>query len=389
MTARAVLALALVLAACGVPEARDPGAPPERSYALATMPGLVRARQFYDAPLRVDPAVREAYLAERLAAGLPTDRFTILALSGGGPDGAYGAGLLRGWTEAGDRPEFDIVTGISTGALIAPFAFLGPDHDDPLEQFYTHSGTGDILTLTLFRALLGGTALADTAPLRGILEAEVTADLTARIAAEHRRGRRLLIGTTHIDAQRPVIWDIGAIAATGHPDAPAVIRKVMLASASIPGAFPPVLFQVTANGRVFQEAHVDGGVTLSIFVYPRNLHLGEVADLLGVPEKGRHFYLIRNAKLDPEYGVLPLGLVPIAQRAVSTLIKAQTVGNIIEIEAIARRDGFRVHIAHVPAAFSVPATELFDTVYMKALYELGYTQAKRGYPWLGSVVGPQ
>jgi predicted acylesterase/phospholipase RssA len=269
----AVLALAL-LAACTPPPPRDPDAAPVERYRAAEVPGFPDVRAFYDGTYRPGRAELAAFIEARRAARLDPDRFTILALSGGGADGAYGAGFLKGWTEHGSRPVFDVVTGVSTGALIAPFAFLGSDYDGELEAFYTGVSTDSVLTFTLFRAVFGGSAVADTEPLRQILMATVNTDLTARIAAEHRKGRRLLVATTNIDSQRPVIWDLGAIAATGRPDAPALIRKVVLASASIPGAFPPVLFPVEANGEAFQEVHVDGGVTLSIFAYPPSVNLG-------------------------------------------------------------------------------------------------------------------
>ncbi|HEU0221407.1 MAG TPA: patatin-like phospholipase family protein [Paracoccaceae bacterium] len=382
----AATALAL-LAACAPPVPRDPSAPPQAAYETAEIPGFPYIRIYHDAPFRPSREVVEAYLRERREAGLATDRFDILALSGGGPDGAFGAGFLKGWTENGDRPEFDIVTGISTGALIAPFAFLGPDYDEALRRFYTGTTTGDILTFTILAAIAGGTAVADTEPLRQILAQEVTPEFTARIAAEHRRGRRLLVGTTNIDSQRPVIWDLGAIAVTGRPDAPDLIRKVMLASAAIPGAFPPVLFDVTSDGRTYQEVHVDGGVTLSLFVYPPSLDLGEITRALGVPEGRKTFYLIRNAKLRPEYSPPLLGLVPIAERAVSTLIKVQTIGNLLEIERLAARDGFEIRLASVPESFATRANELFDPAYMSALYALGHEEARNGTPWSDNILG--
>lgn len=381
------LLTALALAACSAPAPREPAAPPRIDYEAAEIEGFPNVRIFYDTAHTVPDELRLRYLDQRLRARLPRDRFTVLALSGGGPDGAFGAGFLKGWSETGERPSFDIVTGISTGALMAPHAFLGPDFDAELARFYTDTTTQDVLTLTLFSALSGGASVADTGPLRRQLEAAVTPALVEAIAAEHRRGRRLLVGTTHMDAQRPVVWDIGAIANSGNPAAPDLIRRIMLASASIPGVFPPVLFDVTVNGERHTELHADGGVTLSIFAYPRVIDLGHVVEALGVPPAGRTFYLIRNAKLQPEYLPLELALLPIAGRAVSTLIKYQTIGSLVEIEELARRDGFGVKLAFVPDAFSVTAKELFDPAYMRALYELGYEQAREGYKWAPSVFG--
>lgn len=384
--AGAVLA-ALALAACSPPVPREPAAPPRIDYEAAGIDGFPNVRIFYDTAQEVSPELLRRYLDQRLRARLPRDRFTVLALSGGGADGAFGAGFLKGWSETGERPSFDIVTGISTGALMAPHAFLGAAYDEALARFYTGTTTQDVLTFTLLSALTGGASVADTGPLRRTLEAAVTPDLVAAIAAEHRRGRRLLIGTTHMDAQRPVVWDIGAIANSGNPAAPELVRRIMLASASIPGVFPPVLFEVTVNGVRHTELHADGGVTLSIFTYPRVIALGRVADALGVPPAGRTFYLIRNAKLQPEYLPLELGLLPIAERAVSTLIKYQTIGNLVEIEELARRDGFAVKLAFVPDTFRMPAGDLFDPAYMRALYGLGHDLARVGYTWAPSVFG--
>ena len=195
----------------------------------------------------------------------------ILALSGGAEDGAYGAGFLNGWTKRGDRPQFMMVTGISTGALIAPFAFLGPQYDHVIKRFYTQSSTKNILSFTIVGALFGGSAIADTAPLRSILRKEIDDKFVAAIAKEGAKGRVLLIGTTDLDAQRPVVWNITKIAMSGRKDAKKLIRKIMLASASIPGAFPPVLIDVTIDGKRYQEVHVDGSVTRQIFIYPRVL----------------------------------------------------------------------------------------------------------------------
>jgi predicted acylesterase/phospholipase RssA len=171
-----------------------------------------------------------------------------LALSGGGPDGAFAAGLLAGWTEASDRPEFEIVTGVSVGALIAPFAFLGPNRDAELSSLMTGIRTEDVLDFRFFGALRGALGVADPAPLRRRLSAVVDNAMLADIARAHRDGRRLLVVTTNIDAARPVLWDMGAIAEAG---ARQLFLDVLLASASIPGAFPPVPIVVEAGGERF------------------------------------------------------------------------------------------------------------------------------------------
>jgi hypothetical protein len=161
----------------------------------------------------------------------------ILALSGGGGDGAFGAGLLKGWSTRGDRPEFEVVTGVSAGAIIAPFAFLGSEYDDELEEIWTHYQTSQIVTAQILPGLLGGSALTDSQPMADLIAQYVDKKLLRRVAQEYMRGRMLLVGTTNLDAQRPVVWNMGEIARSGHPDALELFRKVILASAAIPGAF--------------------------------------------------------------------------------------------------------------------------------------------------------
>jgi hypothetical protein len=308
------------------------------------------------------------------------ERIDILALSGGAEDGAYGAGYLVGWTERGDRPEFFMVTGISTGALIAPFAFLGSGYDDSIRRFFTETSRQDIFTLTPFSALFAGSAIASTEPLRRIIRDEVDDEFVAAIARESRRGRILQIGTTNLDAQRPVIWDIGRIAESGHSHATELIGNIMLASASVPGVFPPVIMDVMIDGKRFQEVHVDGGVTNQIFVYPRTLDVHAFEQRLGVRPK-KSFWLIRNTKVDPDYQAVELSLSDITTRSISTLTKYQGRGDLLHIFSLAERDGFDVHLTTVPADFDMPLNELFDPAYMRALYKTGYDAALSETPW--------
>ncbi len=200
---------------------------------------------------------------------LPAAEF--LAVSGGGANGAFTAGLLNGWTAKGDRPQFKAVTGISTGALIAPFAFLGPEYDATLRQFYTGITTRDILTKRNVLAAVFDDALTDNAPLRKLVAGLVDQKLLDAIAAEYRKGRLLLIGTTNLDAQREVIWNVGVIAASGNPRALELVRDIMIASAAIPAAFPPVMMDVEVDGQPYQEMHVDGGTVTQVFLSPPSL----------------------------------------------------------------------------------------------------------------------
>ena len=305
----------------------------------------------------------------------------ILTLSGGGSDGAYGAGLLVGWTEHGDRPQFDFVTGISTGAMMAPLAFLGSKYDPQLKEAYTTLTTADVATPQVFAAVIGGaSSLADTKPLQALVAKYMTAEMLQEIAAEHNKGRILMIGTTNLDAQRSVVWDVGAIAASGDKGALSLIRKIILASAAIPGAFPPVEISVTADGKQYQEMHVDGGVTRQVFLYPPGFSPKDVDKAIGWKLK-RRLYIIRNTKIDPEFAVTKDQLLPIASRSIATLIKTQGIGDLYQIHTTAKRDGVDYNLAFIPSEFDVVAKDAFDNQYMNALFQRGYELGRAGYKW--------
>ena len=223
-----------------------------------------------------------------------------LAISGGGSKGAFAVGLLLGWSEAGTRPEFEIVTGVSTGALIAPFAFLGSEYDATLKEIYTGVSTKDILTERNVLVGLTSDAMTDSTPLLKLIQKYVTPRVMNELATEFRKGRQLNVATTNLDAGRPVIWNLGEIAASGQPRALELIHKILLASASIPVAFPPVLIEVEAQGRKFDELHVDGGGASQVYLYPLGIdwrHITEALNVQGNP----NVYLIRNDRLDPEF----------------------------------------------------------------------------------------
>ncbi len=203
--------------------------------------------------------------------GIMGRKHNYLAISGGGANGAFAAGLLVGWSDAGTRPEFTMVSGVSTGALAAPFAFLGPAYDERLRGVFTTYSTSDLVVRRNLLSILTGHSVFDTEPLEKVIARYVDQSMMETIAVEFRKGRRLWIATTNLDAGRPVIWNIGAIANSGAPGALELIHKVMLASASVPGAFPPVIIEVEANGNLYDEMHVDGGIISQIFVTPFNV----------------------------------------------------------------------------------------------------------------------
>jgi len=304
----------------------------------------------------------------------------FLALSGGGDDGAFGAGLLCGWTQSGQRPEFKLVTGISTGALLAPFAFLGPQYDEVLKAVYTQTTPKDILEPRGVLAAVFDDALADNAPLGKLVEKYLTADLLKQISNEYAKGRLLLMATTNLDSRQAVIWNMTKIAASGHPRSLELFHKIMLASAAIPGAFPPAMIDVEVDGKHYQEMHVDGGAQAQVFVYPTSLNLSNVAKQQGI-DRERHLYIVRNARLDSDWAEVDRQTLSIAGRAISSLIQAQGVGDLYKIYATAKRDGLDYNLAYIPSDFNTPHQEDFDSAYMQSLFQTGYNQALNGYQW--------
>lgn len=333
-----------------------------------------------DALLQARADVLSAAHAEAIRKGEPIVQ-TALALSGGGADGAYGAGLLNGWSARGDRPEFTAVTGISTGAILALFAYLGPDYDDELAEIYTTYTTRDLIQPAILAGLTGGTAVTDTRGYRRLIEDYIDEAVVVEIAAAYRQGRALLIGTTNIDASRPVVWNIGAIAASGHPEARRLIQDIVQASSAIPGVFPPALIPVeTADGRRYDEMHVDGGATQQVMLFSPSLPLRAFDEAVGA-RFDRTTYVVMNNKLDKPYDPVRPRLVAIAARAASSLLSGSGSGDIYKIFAIAQRDGIDLNVLWIPEDFAVEAEEPFDPVYMKALYDLGYAHGLAGDRW--------
>lgn len=381
-----MLSVLLVLVAGCASLERLP-AVPEAETKQATFLGIANARFVIDdgrEPLLL-AEYRQAYERERAYATRngrpgPLPAAYYLALSGGSDNGAFGAGLLTGWTEAGTRPSFKAVTGVSTGALSAPFAFLGPAYDQPLGRVYTDVDLGDIMKRKpLLIAAASEDSLTDSTPLYNLISSYVDDALIDAIAAEYDKGRLLLIGTTNLDAGRAVIWNIGAIARSGHPQARESIRRILLASASIPGVFPPVMFDIELGGQHFQEMHGDGGTVNQAFLYPPNIS----ARLAGVTAiaRPRAAYIVRNGKALEDWKETERKTLAIAGRAVSTLIASNGVGDIYRLYATTKRDGVAFNLALIEDDFTEPYKGPFNRTYMQSLFDYGRLKAKAGYPW--------
>jgi hypothetical protein len=371
-----LIVLTFMCAACAVVRV-DHTAVPAQLVENANVPDFEAARTWAD---EFSPAFLETIKLRQKQiriSGIAKRDLTILSLSGGGSNGAFGAGFLTGWTDRGDRPEFEIVSGVSTGAMIAPFAFLGPDYDDELTKFYTTVTTKDILRKAFLGGLLGGGAsLTSSEPLAGIIADILTPEFLEKVAREHEKGRRLLIITTNIEAQRPVIWDLGKIATHRSPQALQLFRSVVLASASIPGVFPPVPIDVVAGGSAYDELHVDGGTTTNAFLAPVNISL----PYRGSDRRAR-IYLIRNGKLSPEYKPLDPLTLQISARAISTLIKFQFNADVRRIQILAKRNGSGFQMVSIPTEFDMESKEPFDRTYMNALYDYGFSAGLSGKLW--------
>lgn len=368
------IATCVALAACAsVDTARVPYSASEGS--LAEVPGMPHVRFYADSSASVfDSFTHGARSPNRIGP------ISYLALSGGGADGAFGAGFLKGLAGTGRRPAFTIVSGVSTGALMAPFVFLGPQYDDRLADLYTGDfGAGLVKDVNLINGLLGN-ALVDSDKLGRLVADHVDQAILEGVAAEHRKGRRLFVATTNLDAQRPVVWDMGAIASSGSPEALSLFRQVMAASASIPGLFPPRLVSVEADGRAFKEMHVDGGTMQQIFVATDDVLFGAGPDK-GLPQF-KDLYVLLNNKVDPVFKVVDNDTIAVGTRSLQTVLKREVRSNVLASYAYAHRHGIAFHTAFIESGVSEDGSIGFDPAYMRRLYDLGEAQGRSGTPWL-------
>ncbi|MBR0729670.1 putative patatin/cPLA2 family phospholipase [Bradyrhizobium japonicum] len=302
---------------------------------------------------------------------------SYLALSGGGADGAYGVGVLSGWTAARTRPAFSVVSGVSTGGLIAPFAFLGSQYDDTLREVYTSGIAESLLNDPSIMRVLFGSGLFGNTRLRELVARYVGPEIMAQVARENARGRKLLVVTTDLDTQRTAIWDMGKIAAVGTPEALKLFRDVMAASASIPLVFPPIMIDAEGQGRRFQEMHVDGGVTAPVLTLPEALLSQD-----RLPGKARmNIYILVNKKIERNFELVSNSTIDVASRSLSSITQSQTRSIIFSTYDFAKRNNLGFHLSYIARDYPAPPSEGFDTAYMRALYQYGYEKAASGQAW--------
>lgn len=385
-----LMCLVAAVSACG--SLPRNAAAPQRTL-QATIPQMPDVRAWAGLPSEAMERDLALSFAQESARDFPhradgSVRYPHLALSGGGANGAFGAGYLNGWSSAGTRPVFKIVTGVSTGALMAPFAFLGAEFDDALREFYTTTRTRDIFVvgslLEKFWQLIAGEALADTRPLQALIARHVDEELLRRVAQAHQQGRRMYIGTTDIDVPRFVVWNMGLIASSGRPEALALFRQVMLASASIPVAFPPVLFQVELEpgGPRYDEMHVDGGVGARVFLNGGVFRGALVRDRGGHGGIGREdIFVIHNGQLVPIPEPISRSLAAIAVRVIDASGRTAAMGDLFRIYGYAQREQAGFQWITIPDDVVMGGEEIFDPAAMQSLYDIGFDLATRGGGW--------
>ncbi len=318
--------------------------------------------------------------------------YRILTLSGGGSRGAFGAGFLVGWSESGRRPQFEVVTGISTGALMATFAFLGPEHDEGL-RLYQRVSSADIYRAGSPLQALSGPSVHDTTPMRELIADELTDVVIDSVAREHVAGRRLFIGTTNLESSRFTIWDLGAIASSERPDRYAHYRDVVLAAAAFPVMFPPVYIPVEIDGQFYWEAHVDGAARAAVFARSFMLDLEDLIEK--VEGRGKslasELYLIANVRPSrPVYVEVRARAASVAERSVDTMMAGIGVFSAQSVFQMAMHSGTRYHATWIPTSVELDMSPLeFDPEEMNRLFEVGYELGRSERPFIQVIDPPE
>ncbi|WDQ98756.1 patatin-like phospholipase family protein [Devosia sp. J2-20] len=304
----------------------------------------------------------------------PDGDVDYLTLSGGGINGAYGAGFLVGWTDKGGRPEFEVVTGISVGAMIAPMAFLGSDYDARLRTVFSSLTQKDNSAGANFLgALFGAPSVMSNVPVLDAIRKLVDTQALNAIGVEHKQGRRLYVGTTNLNAQRPMIWDIGAIAISNLPNRLELVHQIILASTAVPGVFPPVMLDVAAQGMSYDELHVDGGVTEQVLLMPGGYE-AFVKNRRGVQK----LYVIFNGVVAPSPATVQISSMSLLERAVPTLLKYLGRSNLEQLDNAARKAGLAFGLTAIPADFPESTSVFGSPQWLSALYQYGYQAGRNG-----------
>ncbi|MEZ8635435.1 patatin-like phospholipase family protein [Vibrio cyclitrophicus] len=311
------------------------------------------------------------------------DQLNILALSGGGANGAFGAGILIGLEESGQLKDYSIVTGISAGALMAPFVFIGGDAFSKMKEVMLNINDKSVLGKKNFLNTVFKDAFTDGEHLYQFIAEAFPEPMIEQIATQHRSGKRLFIGTTHFDSGELVIWNVGAIANSDMPNKSELIYKVLAASASIPGVFPPQFINVEHEGVIFEELHVDGGLATQVFFNPSNFDYQQISDSLGL-ETSPQLDIIRNGSLKAPYHSLRDKGLDLVAKSVSSLTLAQTRGDLYRMKYICEINNIDMQFTYMEHDFGYAkyTKDMFDEHYLLTIYKYGYHKATRGKPWV-------
>ena len=363
-----------------------------------TPPPTVTAREWNDlsappgAYARMDPGHVKQVMAQ-FADDPPRPygpRYDALVLSGGGMYGSYSCGVLVGWSAAGTRPKFDCVTGVSTGALIATLAFLGPEYDETLRNFAITLSADKVYRTRRPHSIIWSNSVASSEPLEHLINDSCDANLLRAVAKVHAEGRRLFVGTTNLDARRLVVWDMGEIATRGDAEALTLFRKILLASCSIPGFLPPVTFDVEVDGRKYTELHVDGGASASLFLRLPELQIDKAIESRRRPLAGSNLYIIVAGKLYADSECVRPRVVSIAGSSLTSLLYSQARGDLYRLFTGALVTGIKYQMTAVPQDFAVnPDSTTFDLTEMRRLYDEGYRIGSSPNPWRNTPPGPE
>ncbi len=359
-----------------------PGCAITRRHVPLELPQAARLIEVGE-PAEVAPRVQQQQQSEiRTVSASASEPSNVLVLSGGGANGAYTAGVLNGWTAAGNRPQFDVVTGISTGALMAPFVFLGSEYDELLKRNYTESRDRDIFTRRWLPALIYADSLADSAPLRKRIANEITPQVLKQIAEAHRDGRRLYVGTTDLDTKRLVVWDLGAIADGNDPNKLELFRDVLLASASVPGLLPPVEIDIDVEGERHAELHVDGGVAASLFLQPAMLGMSASDPDEAKVRDDLNVYVIVAGQLRLPRRRVQRKLSAVIEESVGGVLQSQMNGDLLKTYLLSRWAGATFALTAVPREMAEEFSPLaFDPRSMQKLFDVGYKHAASKAGW--------
>jgi predicted acylesterase/phospholipase RssA len=367
-----VLSGVLALAGCAVTTRRD--APPAL-FSSATPVDFSADVRFLSTD-RASVERKSTIALARLRTSSKDGMLRALVLSGGGAGGAFGAGALVGLSRRQERPQYDVVTGVSAGALIAPFAFLGPEWDSQLTEAFT-SGRGEPMSVRGLLGLRFG-ASRRSAALTALVDRYITPELIKAVAREAGNGRLLWVATTDLDKEETVIWDLGAIAMRGGEPARKLFRDVLVASASIPGVFEPVLIHVQQGGRLYDEMHVDGGVSTSLFVAPVAAYFALLDQRsLG----GARLYVLINGQIIAAPETTPLKLGPVVGRTFKTALRHMSRAQVVAIDQFADKYRMSVQSTYLPYDYPTYSSSDFRAAMMRSLFEYGARCAESGRLW--------